>query len=54
MHPIVSELFAKPVGWMTLGGLGFIVFLGGYLWWFARRRIREEMRQQAGAQTPRD
>jgi hypothetical protein len=42
MHPIMSELFAKPVGWMTLGGLGFIVLMGLYLWWFARRKIREE------------
>ncbi|MFZ5637522.1 MAG: DUF3149 domain-containing protein [Pseudomonadota bacterium] len=42
MHPIVSELFTKPVGWMTLGGLGFIVLMGVYLWWFARKKIREE------------
>jgi hypothetical protein len=42
MHPIVSELFTKPVGWMTLGGLGFIVLMGGYLWWFARKKISEE------------
>ncbi len=32
MHPILSELFTKQVGWMTLGGLAFIVGLGFYLW----------------------
>lgn len=42
MDPILSELFSKPVGWLTLGGLGFIVFMGGYIWWYARRKIREE------------
>lgn len=45
MHPIVSELFTKPVGWLTLGGLAFIVAIGVYLWWFARKRIREETRE---------
>ncbi len=44
MHPVLTELFARPVGWMTLGGLGFIVFVGAYLWWFARRQMREEER----------
>lgn len=44
MHPIVSELFTKPVGWMTLGGLGFIVFMGLYIWWFVRRKMRDEDR----------
>ncbi|NOT87091.1 MAG: DUF3149 domain-containing protein [Lysobacter sp.] len=42
MHPIVSELLTKPVGWMTLGGLGFIIFMGLYIWWFARKKMREE------------
>ena len=44
MHPIVSELFAKPVGWMTLGGIGFMIAMGVYIWWFLRKRIREEER----------
>jgi Protein of unknown function (DUF3149) len=42
MHPILSELFTKPVGWMTLGGLGFIVLMGLYIWWFVRKEMREE------------
>ena len=42
MHPIVVELFTKPVGWMTLGGLGFIILMGLYIWWFARKKMREE------------
>ncbi|MCC7248105.1 MAG: DUF3149 domain-containing protein [Lysobacter sp.] len=42
MHPVFEELFAKPVGWMTLGGLGFIVFIGIYLWYFVRKRMKEE------------
>ncbi|MBP6749832.1 MAG: hypothetical protein KA144_09345 [Xanthomonadaceae bacterium] len=42
MHPVFEELFAKPVGWMTLGGLGFIVFIGIYMWFFVRKRMREE------------
>jgi hypothetical protein len=42
MHPIVSELFAKPVGWMTLGGIAFMIVMGGYFWWFARKNMREE------------
>lgn len=46
MHPILSELFTKPVGCMTLGGLAFIVGLGFYLWWFARREIRKETRDE--------
>ena len=46
MDPIMSELFSKPVGWMTLGGLGFIVFMGGYIWWFARKKMREEEKAQ--------
>ena len=45
MHPIVSELFTKPVGWLTLGGLAFIVAIGVYLWWFVRKRISEETRE---------
>ncbi len=44
MHPIVSELFTKPVGWMTLGGIAFMIAMGLYLWWFARRQIRREER----------
>jgi LPXTG-motif cell wall-anchored protein len=42
MHPILEELFMKPVGWMTLGGLGFIVLIGVYLWLFVRKRMRQE------------
>jgi hypothetical protein len=42
MHPIVSELFTKPVGWMTLGGIAFMIVMGGYFWWFARKNMREE------------
>ncbi len=42
MNPIFEELFTKPVGWMTLGGLGFIVLIGVYLWFFVRKRMREE------------
>lgn len=46
MHPILSELFTKPVGWMTLGGIAFMICLGFYLWWFARREIRKETRDE--------
>ncbi|MGN6151679.1 MAG: DUF3149 domain-containing protein [Lysobacteraceae bacterium] len=53
MDPILSELFAKPVGWMTLGGLGFIVLMGGYFWWFARRKMREEEQAGKTGQPPR-
>lgn len=53
MDPIISELFAKPVGWMTLGGLGFIVLMGGYIWWFARKKMREEEQAQKAGQVPR-
>jgi protein-S-isoprenylcysteine O-methyltransferase Ste14 len=42
MHPVLSELFAKPVGWMTLGGIGFMIAMAVYIWWFIRRKIREE------------
>lgn len=42
MDPIMSELFSKPVGWMTLGGIAFMLVMSGYIWWFVRRKIREE------------
>jgi hypothetical protein len=52
MHPIVSELFTKPVGWMTLGGIAFMIVMGGYIWWFARKKMREEeAAKQAGKQS---
>lgn len=44
MHPIIVELFTRPVGWMTLGGIAFMILMAVYLWAFARRRIREEER----------
>ena len=50
MHPIIVELFTRPVGWMTLGGIAFMILMAVYLWLFARRRIREEAR--AGIDKP--
>jgi protein-S-isoprenylcysteine O-methyltransferase Ste14 len=44
MHPIMSELFTKPVGWMTLGGIAFMLFMALYLWLYARKKMREEER----------
>lgn len=46
MHPIVSELLTKPVGWMTLGGIAFMIGMAVYLWWFVRRKMREEEREE--------
>jgi hypothetical protein len=27
---------------MTLGGIGFMIAMAVYIWWFIRRKIREE------------
>lgn len=45
MHPMVRELFATPVGWMTVIGIGFMIGMGIYIRAFLRRKMREEDQQ---------
>lgn len=46
MHPILSEIFTKPVGWLAIGGSLVMFGTGVYLWYFMRRKIAEEERQR--------
>ena len=46
MHPMVRELFATPVGWMTVIGIGFMIGMGIYIRAFLRRKMREEDQQR--------
>jgi hypothetical protein len=39
---MVRELFATPVGWMTVIGIGFMIGMGFYIRAFLRRKMREE------------
>jgi protein-S-isoprenylcysteine O-methyltransferase Ste14 len=44
MHPILMDIFARPVGWLAIGGSLVMVGLGLALFLFVRRKIREEER----------
>ena len=42
MHPIMMEIFTRPVGWLAIGGSLVMVGVGVSLFLFVRRKIREE------------
>ena len=44
MHPIMMEIFTRPVGWLAIGGSIVMVGVGVSLFLFVRRKIREEER----------
>ena len=46
MHPIMREMFAEPVGWLTICGALIILGIPVFTVFFIRRRLREEQRNQ--------
>ena len=44
MHPILMDIFTRPVGWLAIGGSLVMVGVGLALFFFVRRKIREEER----------
>lgn len=60
MHPVFVELFARPVGWLLIGGTLIMVGIGIGVPLFIRHRERMEQADASGAdarradRTPRD
>ena len=46
MHPIMREMFAEPVGWLTIIGGIIIIALPFVVRAFIRKQMREEDRQR--------
>lgn len=44
MHPILSEILTRPVGWLAIGGSIVMVGVGLAVFLFVRRQIRAEER----------
>lgn len=44
MHPILTEIFTRPVGWLAIGGSVVMAGVGLFLFLFVRARVREEER----------
>jgi protein-S-isoprenylcysteine O-methyltransferase Ste14 len=44
MNPILTEILAKPVGWLAIGGTIIMVGVGVAVYLFVRKQIREEER----------
>ena len=44
MHPILMDIFTRPVGWLAIGGSLLLVGVGVPSFLFVRRKIREEER----------
>jgi hypothetical protein len=42
MHPILSEILTRPVGWLAIGGSIVMVGVGLAVFLFVRRQIRAE------------
>ena len=42
MHPMLREMIAEPVGWMTIIGGLIILGLPVYVAWFVRKKIKED------------
>lgn len=45
MHPVFVEMFARPVGWLTLGGTAIMIGLALGIPLFIRHREKIERRQ---------
>lgn len=46
MNPVLVELFARPVGWLSLGGVLFMIGLSVWLALYARRRMVQDEREE--------
>lgn len=46
MHPILTEILTRPVGWLAIGGSIIMVGVGITMFLFVRKKIREEERDQ--------
>lgn len=44
MHPILMDIFTRPVGWLAIGGSLVMVGVGVTLFLFVRRKILDEER----------
>ncbi|MCE7033440.1 DUF3149 domain-containing protein [Lysobacter sp. GX 14042] len=42
MHPVLTELLTRPVGWLSLGGVLFMVGMSIWLTLYARRRMAQD------------
>ena len=42
MHPILREMFAEPVGWLTIIGALIILGLPLFIALFIRKRIKDD------------
>ena len=42
MHPIMREMFAEPVGWLTIIGALIILGLPLFIALFIRKRIKDD------------
>lgn len=55
MHPILTELLTKPVGWLSIAGMLITFGLPLGLHLFLRRKIREsEAEARRNGELPRD
>ena len=44
MHPILTEILAKPVGWLAIGGSIFMVGIGLVMFLDVRTQVLKEER----------
>ena len=46
MHPVIVEIFTRPVGWLAIGGSLIMVGVGLALFLFVRKQVQSEERRQ--------
>ena len=46
MHPVIVEIFTRPVGWLAIGGSLIMVGVGLALFLFVRKQVQSEERKQ--------
>ena len=44
MNPILTEILAKPVGWLAIGGSIFMVGIGLVVFLYVRKQVLKEER----------
>ena len=42
MHPILMDIFTRPVGWLAIGGSIVMVGIAFAVAMFVRKKVREE------------
>lgn len=54
MNPVLVEMFARPVGWLSLGGVVFMIGMSVWLVVYARRRMAadEKAERERGGPEP--